>query len=156
MTALKDYYDIIEKLNASEINKLEVIKWLVSDDMGVRGTGRTKIMAIAFVRLALEGKHPKIFDHFQGKDSKRFITDAIYRIFKSSDGIRINGDIVESEEAVLADGAIVVPGIRKEEVLQSLLLDFRTLCGLLMGSGVSAKKLHDIINILEVESIMRS
>jgi archaellum biogenesis ATPase FlaH len=154
MTILKDYYDIIEKLTTNELNKLEVIKWLVSDDQSVRRTGRTKLMAIAFVRLALEGKRSKIFDHFQGNDSKRFIVDAIDDIFKSSD-IKIVDGTIETKEAVLADGAVVVPGITKEEVLQSLLLDFRTLCGLLMGSGVPAGSLHTIINILEVESVMR-
>lgn len=155
MTVLKDYYDIIEKLSASEINKLEVIKWLVSDDENVRRTGRTKLMAIAFVRLALEGKRPKIFDHFPGKDSKRFITDAINNIFKSPD-IRIVNDVIESKDDIIADGVIVVPRTSKKEALQSLLLDFRTLCKLLMGSGMSAKSLHNIINILEVESIMKS
>jgi archaellum biogenesis ATPase FlaH len=155
MTLLKDYYDIIEKLTASELNKLEVIKWLVSDDQSVRRTGRTRLMAIAFVRLALEGKRSKIFDHFQGKNSKQFIINAIDSIFKSPD-IKIVDDVIESKEAILADGAVVVPGITKEEVLQSLLLDFRTLCGLLMGSGVPAGSLHAVINILEVESIMKS
>ncbi|MFA5202975.1 MAG: hypothetical protein WC708_00980 [Lentisphaeria bacterium] len=155
MTLLKDYYDIIEKLTASELNKLEVIKWLVSDDQSVRRTGRTRLMAVAFIRLALEGKRTKIFDHFQGTNSKQVIVDEIYNIFKSSD-VRIIDGVIESKEPVLADGAVVVPGISKEEVLQSLLLDFRTLCGLLIGSGVSAESLRAVINILEVESIMKS
>jgi|WetSurMetagenome_2_1015567.scaffolds.fasta_scaffold24484_5 hypothetical protein len=96
----------------------------------------------------------KIFDHFQGKNSKQFVINAIDSIFKSPD-TKIVDDMIESKETVLADGAVVVPGIIKEEVLQ-FLLDFRTLCGLLIGSGVPSGSLHAIISILEVESIMRS
>lgn len=155
MTLLKDYYDVLEKLTINELNKLEVIKWLISDYQSVRHTGRTRLMAIAFVRLALEGRRTKIFDHFQGTNSKQFVIDEINSIFNSPD-IEIVDGVIGSRKAVLADGAIVVPGVSKEEVVRSLLLDFRTLCNLLIKSDVSMDSLRAIINTIEVESIMKS
>jgi hypothetical protein len=153
MTVLKDYYEVLGKLSTDELNKLEVIKWLISNSNSVRGTGRTKLMAIAFVRLSLEGERIELFDHSQ-KIASVEISNMIHNVFKSSD-ITISHGVIDNKNAVFAEGAMILPNAHEEELVESLLLDLQALCGLLMRGRVSSEVLHNIINTLEVESVMK-
>lgn len=53
------------KLTQKQLDSLETIKWLFSDNPPDRGAGRTTLLAYYFITKAIEsGKPVEIFDHF--------------------------------------------------------------------------------------------
>lgn len=80
-------------MNLSEAQKvvLPMLEWLL-DPYAYRGSGRTTIMAMAFIRLAMRypGERIDIFDHYGGQRGARRspIIDGIRRVLAASPEIR--------------------------------------------------------------------
>ena len=78
------------KLNKKEKDRLEAIEWLLDDSILARQTGRTKLMAIAFINKASrnEGKPIKVFDHTGTKAGIVFLFTSIEQIIEDDNVLK--------------------------------------------------------------------
>lgn len=78
------------KLSEEQKKYHEAVKWLL-DPVGNRARGRTFLMAMVFIELAIEdrGRWVTFFDHFPDKQATDyFLTSEIDRIVNSSDDLK--------------------------------------------------------------------
>lgn len=66
---MQQYYDAIERmaLTGKDLIRLRVLEWLVSQKDEDRRTGRTLLLALAFIRTAAQDGPLDIFDHVPGE-----------------------------------------------------------------------------------------
>lgn len=66
---MQQYYEALERMSLSgeDLARLRVIEWLLSQKDENRRTGRTRLMALAFIRTAAEDGPIDVFDHVAGK-----------------------------------------------------------------------------------------
>ena len=75
-------------LTKEQHSRFSTIKWLVND--GPRGSGRTFLLALAFIEKAIDCGYPiYIWDHYHNRESKRFLLDQISKIMQSIDGYKL-------------------------------------------------------------------
>lgn len=65
--------------------KLEVLKWLISDNKEDMSSGRTTLLAIAFINKAMEHEFQfiSVFDHYPSRQSHHLVLMAIENILNN-------------------------------------------------------------------------
>lgn len=78
MDALSKYFEILSKLTDTQLAYLPAVEWLLDNDSH-RRTGRSALMATAFLRCALRypGRWIKVSDHLPGVAQRRIIIQEI-------------------------------------------------------------------------------
>jgi len=73
----------IDHLRPEQRIRYEEVKWLL-DDINNRQTGRSYLMALAFIEIAAEnpGKWIRCFDHYGNFVSNRYMIETIVSVFK--------------------------------------------------------------------------
>jgi len=83
LSVLKPYWDAVGRLRPDQAAKLPAVEWLLdsSDAGSVRGSGRTTVMALAFLRdaCAHPGRQIPVFDHVltRSRDDAKRVMDRI-------------------------------------------------------------------------------
>jgi len=88
MTPIAAYYDAVSKLSSDQLDKLEVLKWLVSLDNKDRRTGRTYLLSLAFLWEAIRTRETvKVWDHVHYHSARSDITGLIMDMIRRPNGI---------------------------------------------------------------------
>lgn len=100
MSFLKIYWDLVSQLRPAQVDALPVINWLIDSSPNSRRTGRTTLLALAFVRAAITnpGRKIMIFDHIKfdrpyGRN--HYVKEKIIEITQGNLEIRNSLDIEE-------------------------------------------------------------
>lgn len=88
MTGLKAYWEALKGLRTDQQMRLPAIEWMVdeTDDPRIRRSGRTSVLAAAFIRAACSapGRKIRVFDHVPGNENARLILEMIDGIIDKS------------------------------------------------------------------------
>jgi len=84
MTGMKAYWESLKSLRTDQRAFVPAIEWLVdnTDDPRVRRSGRTTVLATAFLRAACLAPHRqvRVFDHVPGSESGRTVIRAMEEV----------------------------------------------------------------------------
>lgn len=152
MTAMQAYYSAVSRMNPEIAGHLPSIEWLVSHSQGSRRTGRSFVLATAFLKAACttNGAEVRVFDH-QRHDGHENEMVSTLRSIAPSVHIAPNGKM-EPQPAY----AFSPDHHSHEKLLNVLMSEFSSLCSACMRHGVSVSWMLDVVKQNIVESVMKT
>lgn len=154
MSVARAYYRGISFLNPRALSHLPSVEWLVSEREDERRTGRSTVLALAFLRSAIESSYPvAVFDHSASggrvNSSHRMVNTirsmAPESFFRSDDVLDSDG------ESWLGPSP---GGFTPRPKVDSLFQDFRAITSLLVQLGYDPNDLASICRSAAVEHVM--
>lgn len=153
MSAMGAYYAAVANLGSGLAAHLPTLEWLVSHSLKDRGTGRTRALAVAFIKAAVttNGAEVKVFDHQTSgwNNGQNFMIDAVRA---AAPGLQIlPGGVIEAQPAYAASLSHPNHG-----VLQGALRsEFTSLCRACLQHGISLDWMMGVLKASIVESVMK-
>lgn len=151
MSAMNDYYNAVSRMKHEIAGHLPSIEWLVSRRPEDRRTGRSYVLATAFLKAACttNGAPVMVFDHQQSNGR-----DVMIQTLRS----------IAPSVQILSDGRLEpqpayasTPGHPESwKLIKELRDDFVSLCRACMTHGVSVEWMLSVVKGAIVESVMRS
>ncbi len=154
MSILSEYYAAVAALDPALASRLPVLEWLVSVQDKDRGTGRTSLLALAFIGAAMRRPEVgvKVFDHHDpsaSRSSGQFIREAIRLAsptsFLKDDMTLFCQDRAYPEDSRHPDYSLLTSAI---------MTDFLALCRAAVRHGVDAQWMKDQIDDTVVRRVM--
>jgi hypothetical protein len=151
---LKQYYGHLGRLGREVLGRAEAVDWLLGSE--ARGSGRTLLMALTFVRRAAlsSGTWIKVWDHHDpDRSGKRLMLETIRSLF--------TGDLEIGESAIMARSGwprgLYTAKLASPATLHGILLeDVETAVRAALDLGVNPEELDGVFRETLVKYVMEA
>jgi hypothetical protein len=154
VSIFSEYYSAVAALDSALASRLPALEWLVSVQEKDRGTGRTRLLALAFIGAAMRRPEVgvKVFDHHDpsaSRSSGQFIREAI-RLASPTSVLKDDMTLFCQERAYPDDR------LHHDYFLltSAIMVDFLALCRAAVRHGVDVQWMKDQIDDTIVRRVM--